>query len=598
MHSLLAPLGRAFFTPLACILLVLGSIVLDQEWLFSDFFATRAHMIAPLWLPLIVLVALIALPVTGRWRSIALTLPLVILVLYLLSSLLLVIGTLPMLPPSGKIWLVLLMLVLLDGGIIRMSHMLQSATRKHSKVHLSKRAFFKRLPEAAVALAFGGFIVKATLWDDPSKRWLLTDLQHQGDDTQKLTLATPLATVLNDASHLNACRVAEIRSPKTVAEVIQAVHSAQASGRSISLSGIRHSMGGQALGLNTLHLDMTHLDAVRYNAVDQTVTVGPGATWKQVQTVLSRHGRAVRVMQDSNIFTVGGSLSVNAHGKDPHYGSLIESVKNLSIVTADGVERQCDSTHNSELFSAVIGGYGLLGIITQATLTTTQNNAYTFSLLPTQTQALIETLESYSRNPRTRLLEAHLSVDAEHLLSESLIYVYSEADARAMPKDELDGENNIWLRKAVFQLSRTGNFGKAVRWEIEKLVGPLVEPARLSRNTAMAVPVRFLQNPDPTTTDVLQEYFIPTRQVNAFLENYKRLLKKHSIDLLNVTVRKASKDTTALLSYAQEDMYGFVVYYKVQQTSADVQRLNAFTRELFDFLLSIKATYYLCAKCF
>ncbi len=57
-------------------------------------------------------------------------------------------------------------------------------------------------------------------------------------------------------------------------------------------------MGGQALGSNTLHLDMTHMDQVAYNDSDHTVTVGPGATWRQIQTSLSQHGRAVRVMQD------------------------------------------------------------------------------------------------------------------------------------------------------------------------------------------------------------------------------------------------------------------------------------------------------------
>jgi len=38
--------------------------------------------------------------------------------------------------------------------------------------------------------------------------------------------------------------------------------------------------------------------------------------------------------------------------------------------------------------------------------------------------------------------------------------------------------------------------------------------------------------------------------------------------------------------------YGFVVDYKVN--SDEKERLNAFIRELFDYLLSIKATYYLC----
>ncbi len=83
-------------------------------------------------------------------------------------------------------------------------------------------------------------------------------------------------------------------------------------------------------------------------------------------------------------------------------------------------------------------------------------------------------------------------------------------------------------------------------------------------------------------------------QANSFLSSYKKLLEKHSINLLNVTVRKVKKDTNALVSYAQQDMYGFVVYYKVEQKRSDIQVLSAFTKELIDYLLSIKATYYLC----
>ena len=470
----------------------------------------------------------------------------------------------------------------------------KAGKRKKENVHLKRRSFLKLLTRTTISLAIGGLFIKAYIWDDPSKQWLLTDLFYHENETYKLTLAPPSGTLLSDASHLNSSVVAEIRSPKTVAEIIKAVRDAKSTNKKISLSGIRHSMGGQALGLNTLHLDMTHMDSVRYNDSDQTVTVGPGATWRQVQTSLSQHNRAVRVMQDSNIFSVGGSLSVNAHGKDPRYGSLIGSVNYLKMVTADGKEILCDKTTNADLFSAVIGGYGLLGIITEVNLLTTQNNIYAFSLIPTQTHSLIDTLESLSKNPENRLLEAHLSVDGERFLTESLIYTYAEAKSSAKPKDELDGENSIWLRKVIFQASRTSNFGKFLRWEMEKYLSPLIEPKTVSRNTAMAVPVRFLQNPDPHTTDILQEYFVPTEQANNFLERYKKLVKKYNINVLNVTIRKVNKDTNALVSYAQKDMYGFVVYYKINQNSIDTQTLNAFTRELMEYLISIKATYYLC----
>src|SRR2546421_7107555 len=138
------------------------------------------------------------------------------------------------------------------------------------------------------------------------------------------------------------------------------------------------------------------------------------------------------------------------------------------------------------------------------------------------------------------------------------------------------------------------NFGKFLRWKIKKPPPPMVDQTTVSINTAMAVPVRFLQNPDPNSTDILQEYYIPTEQANKFLESYKKLVKKHNMNVLNVTIRKVNKDINALVSYAQKDMYGFVVYYKVLKNSMDIQTLNAFTRELMENLISIMATYYLC----
>lgn len=583
------------FTPLTCILFAIGSIILALAWVFFDFFVGMVVIDVYAWLPLIVLLAVVALVMTKQWATTALTFPLVLVSLYGLYYLLMGIGSLALIPASVMVPTVFVLLLLLNGSVFWLTRRnLKVEAREKQNVHLKRRSFLKLLTSTTFSLAIGSLFIKAYVWDDPSKQWLLTDLFQHENGANKLTLAPPLGTLLDDASHLNMSIVAEIRSPKTVGEVIKAVRDAKSTNKKISISGIRHSMGGQALGLNTLHLDMTHLDAVRYHDADQTVTVGPGATWRQVQQSLSQHGRAVRVMQDSNIFSVGGALSVNAHGKDPQYGSLIESVNYIKIVTADGKEILCDKTTNKDLFSAVIGGYGLLGIITEVNLRTTQNSIFSFSLLPIQTHSVIAMLESLRKKPENRLLEAHLSIDVDHFLTESLIFTYAETTSSTKPNDDLAGENSIWLRKVIFQASRASNFGKFLRWEVEKSLSPLVEPKTVSRNTSMAVPVRFLQNPDPHTTDILQEYFVPTEQANNFLERYKKLIKKYHIDLLNVTIRKVNKDINALVSYAQKDMYGFVVYYKVTKNSRDIATLNAFTRELIDYLISIKATYYLC----
>jgi FAD/FMN-containing dehydrogenase len=586
---------QLIFTPLTCVLLAIGSVILGFTWVFLDFFSGLLIIDVSSWLPLFLLLGMVALFMTRQWADTALTMPLVVVALYGLYYLLLLIGAIPALPAAVKILTAIVILTALNGGVVWLTRRLLPVGQQETRDgDLNRRSFIGLLTKSTIALAAGWLFVKAYLWDDPSKQWLLADLFPHHDGLQKLTLAPAAATRLTDASQLNSSVVAEIRSPRTVAEILTAIRDAQSTNKKISLSGVRHSMGGQALGQDTLHLDMTHLDTVRYDDQDQTVIAGPGATWRQIQTALSQHGRAVRVMQDSNIFSLGGSLSVNVHGKDPRFASLIESVTYFKVVTMDGKEIRCDRTHNQDLFAGVIGGYGLLGIITEVSLLTTPNSAYAFSLIPTGTQSLLDRLENMSKRPEMGLLEAHLSVDADHFLTESLVYAYAETQSSAQPPDDLTGENSVWLRKVVFQASRASNFGKYLRWELETRLTPLVEAKTVSRNTAMAVPVRFLQNPDPYTTDILQEYFVPTEHVNDFLERYKGLIKKHGVNLLNVTIRKVTQDTSALVSYAQRAMYGFVVYYKVAKNASATQALSAFTSELIDYLTSINATYYLC----
>ncbi|WP_309728313.1 FAD-dependent oxidoreductase, partial [Chamaesiphon sp. OTE_75_metabat_556] len=199
--------------------------------------------------------------------------------------------------------------------------------------------------KVAILLSISGLgliLLKFLVWDRDNHRWLIEDLYYQTPIDTKLTLSPALtdisinqlrATTITDASKLEPTQVAAIFQPQSVAEIRHLIATAQRTGHKISMSGARHSMGGQIAAPDSIHLDMLKFDRIVYNA-DTTVTVASGATWKQIQLELGKHGRAVRVMQDSNIFSVGGSLSVNAHGKDPRFGSLIESVVSFKLLNA------------------------------------------------------------------------------------------------------------------------------------------------------------------------------------------------------------------------------------------------------------------------
>ena len=78
-------------------------------------------------------------------------------------------------------------------------------------------------------------------------------------------------------------------------------------------------------------------------------------------------------MQSYNDFTIGGSLSVNVHGRYLGHGPIIETVKEITVVTADGSLLTASRMIHPDLFAAAIGGYGAMGIIVEATLELTDN---------------------------------------------------------------------------------------------------------------------------------------------------------------------------------------------------------------------------------
>jgi FAD/FMN-containing dehydrogenase len=77
---------------------------------------------------------------------------------------------------------------------------------------------------------------------------------------------------------------------------------------------------------------------------------------------------AVKAMHSTDIFTVGGSIAVNAHGMDHQAGSVGRTVRSMRVLLPDGTIQRASPTENQELFNLVVGGYGLFGIVLDADL--------------------------------------------------------------------------------------------------------------------------------------------------------------------------------------------------------------------------------------
>src|SRR5690606_25334099 len=160
-------------------------------------------------------------------------------------------------------------------------------------------------------------------------------------------------------------------------ELRKIVQDAKKNGDVLSIAGMQHSQGGQTVYLNGIMIDMKPYNQIlEVDPQARTVTVQSGATWADIQEAINPHGLSLKVTQSQNIFTVGGSLSVNAHGLDIRNRGLSDTVSSMRFMNAEGEILQLSPSENSELFSAVIGGYGLFGIILDVTLQLTDDELY------------------------------------------------------------------------------------------------------------------------------------------------------------------------------------------------------------------------------
>src|SRR5256885_4072708 len=182
---------------------------------------------------------------------------------------------------------------------------------------------------------------------------------------------------VNDVhSQLNRTRVRELLTPRTRDELAQIARSASRKGLPISVSGCRHSMGGQQFGTDSICIDTRSLDRViSFDQEHGLVEAEAGIQWsKLIRTYLDAQANSAKqwgIAQQqtgADTFTLGGSLSSNVHGRGLTMKPLISNVESFNLINADGKVRRCSREENSELFRAVIGGHGFVGLITEVTL--------------------------------------------------------------------------------------------------------------------------------------------------------------------------------------------------------------------------------------
>ena len=158
-------------------------------------------------------------------------------------------------------------------------------------------------------------------------------------------------------------RPAVVVLPESVADVIAAVEYAADRNLRIVVQGTGHGAPVHGSLEGTLLLNMRGFRGVQIDAGNRRARVEAGALWEDVVVPAGERGLAALHGSSPNVGVVGYSLGGGIGWMARMHGLSAESVLAVEIVTADGALVRADQTQNTDLFWAVRGGGGGLGVI-------------------------------------------------------------------------------------------------------------------------------------------------------------------------------------------------------------------------------------------
>ncbi len=396
--------------------------------------------------------------------------------------------------------------------------------------------------------------------------------------------------IVNDVTGLNPIRVQQVLAPTRLEQIVDAVKHHNGP---ISIGGGRFSMGGQTATDGALQLDMRDFDQVlNFSAERREIRVQSGITWREILEYIDPHDLSPQIMQSYANFSVGGSLSVNVHGRYIGEGPLVGAVHSIRLVLADGSLVNASPTQNAEIFYAAIGGYGAIGVIVEATLGLVENSRLA-------RESKVMPLGEYRSWFQREVLG-----DGDVLMHNGILYPDSFDTVRAVSYRRtqapltvserlVPADKKYPLQRAGIRLTSASRTGRMLR---EAALDPMLYRGQQVqwRNHEASLDVRELQPiAGPDFSYVLQEYFVPPAQLERFVSELARLTRQHQANLINVSIRHAKADPGTLLAWAPEEVFALVLYYRQGSDASEREQAAAWTRDLISAALASGGRYYL-----
>jgi FAD/FMN-containing dehydrogenase len=410
---------------------------------------------------------------------------------------------------------------------------------------------------------------------------------------------------VNDVhSQLNRTRVRDLLRPRTRDELADIVRSASRKGLPISVSGCRHSMGGQQFATDSICIDTRSLDRViSFDQEHGLIEAEAGIQWpKLIHTYLqaqpdkAKQWGIAQKQTGADTFTLGGSLSSNVHGRGLAMKPLISNVESFTLINADGKSVRCSRDENNELFRVAIGGYGLFGLIDSVAL----------RLVPRQKlRRVVEIIRADDLPKRfgERIAQKFLygdfqfSVDEKSpdFLQRGVFSCYQPIDKHEPIVAEKELRDTDWLE--LLRLAYTDR-GNAFKRYCDYYLSTNGQTYWSDTNQLSAYLANYAQKireqiGGEESSLIITEIYVPRINLPDFLAHAGELLRSNRTIIIYGTVRLIEKDNESFLAWAKEPYACVIFNLLTLHTPTGIEASARSFRGLIDLAIARGGSYYL-----
>ena len=434
----------------------------------------------------------------------------------------------------------------------------------------------------------------------------MRDVSQCGESSCNAHAAEPPLECNDRHSHLNPTTMLGRLIPRTTEDVVQAIGHSRDRGQMLSVAGARHAMGGQQFLRDGWLLDTRSLDRVLEFDPDRAlIRVQAGIVWPDLirQYVARQHDRdlmwGIRQKQTgADRLTIGGAVAANIHGRGLRYAPFVDDIESLQVVLASGDVVECNRTTHADLFRCVVGGYGLFGVVTEATL----------RLVPrTKVQRVVElcSIEEIADAFDGRIRSGYLYGDFQfstsladpQFLSRGVFSCYRPVEARTpIPANQLRLSAADWRRLTYlahtnklrafaeftdFYLQSSGQ----IYWSDTHQLSLYLDDYHDALDRALRAPV--------AGSEMITELYVPRQRLADFMDDVRKDFLEHRVDLIYGTIRLIERDTQTLLAWAREAFACVIFNLHVDHTPEAIERSAQAFRRLIDIAIHHGGSYFL-----